>query len=595
MAGTMNFLPAPSALATLWSATHDASQSGGPSSQEAGGNTTLPEWYSPSTGATGNYGGGEYTSEGGASVASQDHARSGTWAAKLSVDADGDGGARLFRWKELRTNRFAICEAWFYFPVDYELTHDPFTGQYLDLFQFKARNNSNVVMPIYLLTPEDVAGGHRFRVDWSSLSGIEGPHAGENGFRVYRPATDIMLPIGQWFGLRGYIKQSKDFDGAVTFWYLPPGGGAPQVIVRLSAVRTGEPNTVLSIPWSCANEWSVNNYTDGITPAPYSLYVDDARISSVVFGVVSAPDKPRSAVAAALNGGVRVSAIVAPDYDGGSSVDGYRVTAGAMTFTGAGPTIDVTGLTNGVAVAVTVQAHNAQGYGAALALGNVTPAVPPFEVIAQTGSSTSAPGSATTTHTVSRPGTAADGDSAEVALVIGGGSGGSPVNTTVGTPSGWTLVAGPVAAGGVGELKLYRFRRPLDGTAADTFTATSGLSCRGVLVMATMSHPDATPEDTTPATANASSGTTLNVGPITTGTDTAVAIGAWACLTGSGTMTAPTGMTQLATAVVTGGYRLSLFGSSAISPAGSYGPKSPTYNATRVSAGILDALAPDPL
>ncbi len=605
--------PTPTANDLLWSANFDASQSGGLSA--SGGTTTMPELYSPSTGATGDYGGGEYNSGGGTAVASTDHALTGSWSAKLTAQAPFSSGTRLFRWRELRTNRHAICEAWFYFPEPFALTHDPLTGRYLDLFQFKSQRpapDAHLSDPFWYVTPEpDGEGGHTLAAVWGYQSEIEGPREGQTGYRFFRPSTPIALPIGEWFGLRAYIMQSKDFDGAIRFWFLPPDG-TPRVIAALSGVRTGWPVTTFNA-WHVAQRVSVNNYTDGITlvddegepvPGPYSLYVDRFEISTVIFGAERAPDAPRSAVASAINGGVRVSAIVAPDYDGGAAVDGYRVTVtGGATATGASSPIDVTGLANGTPVDVTIEAHNAHGYGSPLALGTVTPAVPPYETIAQTGSSARAYATATTSFVLHRPevvaagetvsGSAANGNVAEVAIVIGTGSGGPAVNTTITSVPGWTLITGPIAAGGTGELGLSRYRRILDGTANDTFTATTGLACRGALVMATLSHPDAgTQEDATPASNNASSGTTLNVGPITTTTDTAWALGAWACLTGSGTMTAPSGMTLLASAVASGSYRISMFASGAISPSGVFAARSPTYNASRVSAGIIDALRP---
>jgi hypothetical protein len=590
----------PAANGVLWSATHDASQSGGPSS--SGGTTSLPEWYAPSNGATDSYGGGEYNSGGGTSAASSTQARSGSWSAKLIADTTaGSSGARLFRWAELRAERRVICESYFFFPVDFTLTANPATGHYLDLFQFKARRDSGVVDPFWLLTPEDApGGGHRFRLDWSAFSGLEGPHVGEHGFRVYRPATDIMLPVGQWFGLRGYIKQSKDFDGAIKIWYLPPGGGAPQVIVDETNVRTGHPNTVLGMPWQCANEWSVNNYSDGLSPTPYSLYVDDARISSVT-DIIRVPDQITAATAYARDQAARIVIAAAPN-DRGAAIDTYRVTSHAtgqspVVVTSASRTIDVPGLTNGVSYTFDVEAHNSAGYGAILTTNAVAPAE--YSII-KTGSSTAnTPTSGTTnvtTHAVSRPTTASDGDVAEVAIVIGTGSGGSAVNTTISaTPTGWTLVSGPVASGGAGELRLYRYRRKLDGTADDTFTATTGLACRSCRAMCSYRGVDpTTPSAATPTTAAQNSGANLSVPAITTAFAPAWAILAVAALTGSQTVTAA-GMTSDATIAATGTFRLAMFEQGPITPSGSFGPKVATFSGSPVSAGILDALRPEHL
>jgi hypothetical protein len=41
--------------------------------------------------------------------------------------------------------------------------------------------------------------------------------------------------------------------------------------------------------WNCENSWSVNNYSDGISPNPYTLYIDDAAISTTRTAGVPTP------------------------------------------------------------------------------------------------------------------------------------------------------------------------------------------------------------------------------------------------------------------------------------------------------------------
>ncbi len=48
---------------------------------------------------------------------------------------------------------------------------------------------------------------------------------------------------------------------------------------RNGGVRTAFPNCRFNA-WCTANEWSVNNYSAGVSPAPTVIYADDARIDA---------------------------------------------------------------------------------------------------------------------------------------------------------------------------------------------------------------------------------------------------------------------------------------------------------------------------
>jgi outer membrane autotransporter protein len=95
-----------------------------------------------------------------------------------------------------------------------------------------------------------------------------------------------------------------------------------------------------------------------------------------------------TAVTATAGDGQASVAFTAPASNGGSAITNYTVTSspGAITATGAGSPIVVTGLTNGVAYTFTVTADNAAGTGPASAASNsVTPAAPQTITFANPG------------------------------------------------------------------------------------------------------------------------------------------------------------------------------------------------------------------
>ncbi len=101
---------------------------------------------------------------------------------------------------------------------------------------------------------------------------LEGPHPGEYGFRRYSPLEEVSIPTGRWFNITARLRQSKDFDGLIQFWV------DGQLALSQEGVRTSYGNCAYNA-WCSSNEWSVNNYSDSLSPTPASLYIDDAEIS----------------------------------------------------------------------------------------------------------------------------------------------------------------------------------------------------------------------------------------------------------------------------------------------------------------------------
>ena len=228
---------------------------------------SLAEWTSPAATRADDAGGGEYDSgEGFASVTSQQR-RSGTYAARLELP-HGNGGTRLFRWRELREHRDVAVSVWLYFPSAYTVV-----GRYFNIFQFKSRTPSNAVDPIWYLDVQNPAP-RRMRLDliWWHRS-LQGPWRGQSGFKRFtQKAADV--PVGRWFQIRAELRQSSAFDGALRVWQ------DGTLLFDMTAIRTSYDNCEFNA-WCTSNEWSVNDYSDGLRPRPAVIYADDAEIDAL--------------------------------------------------------------------------------------------------------------------------------------------------------------------------------------------------------------------------------------------------------------------------------------------------------------------------
>jgi hypothetical protein len=230
----------------------------------------LLDWYAPSMTATGNYGGGEFDSDSGITTITSTMTHSGAYAQKMSL-TNGVGGTRMFRWRELRANRTTRQSTWMYIPRNYTLTGNPATGKYWILFEFKSRlaDGSNNWPFWYVNAYNRADGSLGAKLSWGYQAKLEGPHAGETGWRNY---GDVAIPVGRWFQISSTITQSKDFDGAIDVTV------DEQLLASLTNVRTGQPNCTYNA-WCVEQHWAVTNYSDGIAQTPAEIYTDDAEVA----------------------------------------------------------------------------------------------------------------------------------------------------------------------------------------------------------------------------------------------------------------------------------------------------------------------------
>jgi hypothetical protein len=270
---------APASLSVTIAASTPTPPSTGSVIWKAGVETgSTSEWYYPSTGHFGDYGGGEYDSGIASTAASSAVAHTGSWSAKMTITTPSSpsSGTRMFRWMEPRANRDLYYSVWVYIPTYYTLTGNPANGHYWNLFQFKSRTSSDSqIDPVWAFyIDDDVPGKYYLQAGWG-WGGVTlaGPYAGNSVSGKFYTQRIAALPVGQWVHLEAFLHQSNGYDGRLIFW---------QDGVKLfdfQNVVTSYNNCNFN-SWCTANEWAVNLYSDGLTPNPASIYIDDAQIST---------------------------------------------------------------------------------------------------------------------------------------------------------------------------------------------------------------------------------------------------------------------------------------------------------------------------
>jgi len=233
----------------------------------------LTQWNSNGQGGGGLYNSGTWTAGASTDVA---HGGSYSLKATISTPSTPTSAVRAFRWAEPRAHRDAYYSAWYYWPVADVLTGNPANGQFWMIMQFKSRTLDDLKNdPIFGVELANKSGGGLVpRIVWYGY--FEGPHQGDPvSWKSYNPIVETPVPVGHWVHFEAFLHQSTGaaFDGQVTFWQ----DGVK--IFDMTSVRTSYDNPNFD-SWHADDEWSANNYSDGISPNPGTLYIDDAKIAS---------------------------------------------------------------------------------------------------------------------------------------------------------------------------------------------------------------------------------------------------------------------------------------------------------------------------
>jgi hypothetical protein len=199
-----------------------------------------------------NEGGGVFNTGTGTATVDGDVKHNSDAAIRLTItQADGKHGnqaVRLFRWEETHQHQQAYFSVWYLFPQRYR------PAEYWNVFQWKSKTQ-NSDDPFWILNVGNRPDGkmYFYLYDW------------QHGKSYVQDEVDIAE--GQWIHVEAFYRIASDNTGHVTFW---------QDGVELFDV----PNVQTRYADGDA-QWSVNNYTDNISPATATIYVSDPVISRV--------------------------------------------------------------------------------------------------------------------------------------------------------------------------------------------------------------------------------------------------------------------------------------------------------------------------
>jgi Polysaccharide lyase len=195
-------------------------------------------------------------------VVSDGHAQSGSYAMKMMIDGLGLGkaGCRQARTVEAQSGKTYVYEISYFLPQPVYPTNDMW-----NVFQFKSKCDTCTGSdPMWSIGFE--RNPIRVVLNWKGGNyGLAGPFTTSGVVPNQEWVSDSSVPIGRWTTITVLLDQSAGFDGHVTVWH----DGVK--LFDFANVRTQYP--------SLDSRWSVNNYSNGLSVNPYTLYVDDASIS----------------------------------------------------------------------------------------------------------------------------------------------------------------------------------------------------------------------------------------------------------------------------------------------------------------------------
>lgn len=207
---------------------------------------TFDEWTSTPGGSAGA------SSATGSVEVSSEHAHTGLFAAKLSVDAPAAGGAQ-----SAGMSRKGALPADGYYSAWYDVPATVQIGQFWVLFKFRQR----------AVADDPSTEGELFDVSLANdTSGEMALQVFDHraGAAVPLEVAGLVVPIGEWFQIEAHYRNASDSTGALTVWF------DGEEIVDLEGAATSP------TPWI---EWDVLSLADDLTPTGATLFVDDCALS----------------------------------------------------------------------------------------------------------------------------------------------------------------------------------------------------------------------------------------------------------------------------------------------------------------------------
>jgi hypothetical protein len=168
-------------------------------------------------------------------------------------------GTRMFRWKESVwdfANQPLTYKVWFYIPQHYTLTGSV-DWWFWNIWQWKSKTETQNDVFFSVNIYNRLEGGNMYLQLRDAQAGVN-PDA----------LANLDVPVNQWFYIEGYYDSQEDPTGRVKIWQ----GDAEQrtLLWDIAGVSTRFVGGDV--------QWSVNNYTSGLTPQPAYFFIDNAEI-----------------------------------------------------------------------------------------------------------------------------------------------------------------------------------------------------------------------------------------------------------------------------------------------------------------------------
>lgn len=217
----------------------------------------LSEWTAGSTHG-GSYDSGDCIRPPGG--VSTEQAHSGRYSMKMTIDTSTqESGCRQFRHEESLTGNTYYYGAWYYIPQDTSIS------SYWNVFQFKSETDVlNDPFWVLDILNRSGSGPMNLVLRWKGV--VPGPHVGEGTALRYYRQTLMDVPVGRWFHVEAYLRQSSAYTGQITVWQ--------------DGVQIFNQDQVTTKYVGGDQRWSVNSYSDGLSPSTNSMFIDDATVST---------------------------------------------------------------------------------------------------------------------------------------------------------------------------------------------------------------------------------------------------------------------------------------------------------------------------
>jgi hypothetical protein len=175
---------------------------------------------------------------------------------KINTPSNPTSGTRLFRWVESQNYTDLYYSIWYYFPQLYTPNGNP---AFWDVLAWKSNGTAEGDNPFFTLNvgnrpPGDSNPGAMFFYLYNQIT-----------LTSYTPQTYVNIPVSGWTHIEAHYVCDPT-SGHVTFWQ----DGAQIFDVSGVATRYADGDC----------QWSVDNYSSGVNPAPATIYIDDAAICS---------------------------------------------------------------------------------------------------------------------------------------------------------------------------------------------------------------------------------------------------------------------------------------------------------------------------